>query len=309
MPSSFEMFKKQLDDSVAAIELSNVVSNESTHLVYSSEQMVDTQSLLARCESLCKKYESSKPTIRVIHHLACSGGTLISKCLSAMPNVYLLSEVHPFTNLAINKGKPSYVPSDIATLTKYAGIPNQNDLAKKLFKSAIDEVYEHVTNLGGTLVLRDHTHADFTVNDIVPEKSTIISLLEDKYNIQSVLTIRNPIDSYTSLIKNGWLDANSQSFDEYCRRLLLLISQFKKSNVFKYEGFLTDPQIEMQAIAQALKLPFDSNFEDIFGIFEVTGDSGRTSDFIGERASQASDEIIEASKKSNNYKILSKKWL
>ena len=41
-----------------------------------------------------KKY-LSKPLIRTIHHLACTGGTLISKCLGSMPDVALISEVNP----------------------------------------------------------------------------------------------------------------------------------------------------------------------------------------------------------------------
>ena len=37
-----------------------------------------------------------KPLLRTIHHLACTGGTVISKCLAAMPDVALISEVNPF---------------------------------------------------------------------------------------------------------------------------------------------------------------------------------------------------------------------
>lgn len=33
--------------------------------------------------------------IRTIHHMACTGGTVFSKCLAVMPNVALLSEVNP----------------------------------------------------------------------------------------------------------------------------------------------------------------------------------------------------------------------
>ena len=36
-----------------------------------------------------------KPVIRTIHHLACTGGTLISKCISSMPETALISEINP----------------------------------------------------------------------------------------------------------------------------------------------------------------------------------------------------------------------
>ena len=37
----------------------------------------------------------SRPRIRLLHHLARSGGTVISRCLGAMDRVVLLSEIHP----------------------------------------------------------------------------------------------------------------------------------------------------------------------------------------------------------------------
>lgn len=301
MLSSFELFKKQLDDVVGVIESSGLTEQTKVSLPSTTSELVDTQSLVARCESACKKHESKKPVIRIIHHLACSGGTLISKCISAMPNVYLLSEVHPYTDLAIGKGKPKYAPSDIISLTKYAGVPKQKELAAQLFKNAIDEVYQHVTKQGGILVLRDHTHADFNTTAPIPEKSALIELLEEDYEIKSVLTLRNPIDSYASLVKNGWVHFEPQTFDEYCRRILLLIGQFKFEQIVKYEEFIKEPQEQMQAITRLLALPFNETFEDLFGIFKVTGDSGRSDDVIKERSRISPESIIKESEESGFY--------
>ncbi|WP_108947114.1 hypothetical protein [Shewanella halifaxensis] len=302
MSNSFNKFKQQVDQALSLVESCEVIKGQQLPQL-NCEQLVDTQSLLNRCEQVCDKHKKEKPTIRIIHHLACSGGTLISKCISAMPNVYLLSEVHPFTDLATGKGKPKYAPSDISSLAKYAGIPKQKELAAKLFKNSIDEVYQHVENMGGKLVLRDHTHADFNTEQPIPTKSSIIELLEEDYNIQSVLTIRNPIDSYSSLVKNGWINFEPQTFDEYCRRLLLLLEQFEESQIFKYEDFVNSPQQGMQDLTKALDLPFDSSFEDIFGIFKVTGDSGRTADFITIRESRVSDlNELEIMKNTENLK-------
>ena len=49
--------------------------------------------------SVIGNHNIEKPTIRIIYHMARSGGTLISKCLAVMNNVVLLSEVHPFGNI------------------------------------------------------------------------------------------------------------------------------------------------------------------------------------------------------------------
>jgi len=308
MSSSFELFKKQLDDSVELIEQSAVGELGKINLPSNLDDIVDTSSLLARCDSICDKYESKQPTIRIIHHLACSGGTLFSKCISAMPNVYLLSEVHPYTDLAMGKGKPKYAPSDITSLTKYANVPKQKELAGNLFKQSIDTVYQHIEKQGGILVLRDHTHADYSTEEPLPEKSTLLSLLEDDYEIKSVLTLRDPIDSYASLVKNGWVHFEPKTFDEYCRRLLVLIDQFKPEQIFKYEDFLKSPQEQMKRITAALELPFDETFEDVFGMFKVTGDSGRSSDVIGDRVRIVPEGILKESKSSECFRDFIKKY-
>ena len=269
-------------------------------------EIKEAEGLLGRCAS--ELNDSKKPKLRIIHHLACSGGTLISKCLSALPNVYLLSEVHPHTSLAVNVSKPRYSPTDISSLAKYANIPFSNELFDKIFKQSIIATYEHVESLGGTLVLRDHTHADFHTTDEVPQRSTVVTLLEEHFDIQSILTLRDPIDSYSSLVKNGWVHFEPKSFDEYCRRLLILLEQFSAAQIFSYELFSSDPQTQVAAICQKLELPFDETFESIFSLFNVTGDSGRKSDAISERARIAPQAIIEESENSSFYQKFKEKY-
>ena len=46
------------------------------------------------------------PTLRTIHHFACTGGTVISKCLAALPQVMLISEINP-----INRHSSKFNPS------------------------------------------------------------------------------------------------------------------------------------------------------------------------------------------------------
>lgn len=303
MPSSFELFKQQIDGAVALIEQTDTLDLNDTNVPTSFEGLVDTQSLLARCEAVCKEYEDEKPTIRIIHHLACSGGSLISKCLSALPNVYLLSEVHPFTELALDKEKPKYSPTDLIALSHYAGVPQHKELAGQLFKQSIATIYEHVEKRGGVLVLRDHTHADYCTNVDIPEKSTLVSLLEDDYNVESILTIRDPIDSYNSLVKNGWVHFSPGDFDEYCRRVLVMLERFEPDQIFKYEEFVAQPQDITKKIVERLVLTFDDSFEDIFSCFKVTGDSGRSADVISKR--DRVDNLSRDVVKSPHYKTIS----
>ena len=257
-----------------------------------------TESLLERCQNVVNSRKNEKPVLRVIHHLACSGGTLFSKCISALPNVYLLSEVHPFVSTGLSVG------TDIATLAKYANVPNYEKLATELFKQSIASVYKAVEKSGGVLVLREHTHSDFSIAAEPPIKSALVGVLESDYEIKSVLTVRNPIDSYASLVRNGWVNFQPSTFEEYCRRLLLLLNQYSEDQIYSYEEFLNTPKKQMESITKALALSYDSSFEDTFGIFNVTGDSGRSADTIGERIRIAPDSILTESQNSKSYEEL-----
>jgi hypothetical protein len=284
MVSDFERFTQSLSESIDLIEQNPQIKSGVPSVLQNLEEVLDTPSLLSRCDEICQRYEKKKPKLRIIHHLACSGGTLISKCISALPNVYLLSEVHPFTDLALGKGKPKYSPTDLIALSHYAGVPNHRELSAKLFKQAVITTYQHVEKLGGILVLRDHSHSDYCTDAELPEKSLVHQLLEDDFDIESILTIRDPIDSYTSLIKNGWVHFSPNDFDEYCRRILVMLEQFKPEQIFKYEDFVESPQEVLRQLTTQLDLPFDDNFDDIFGSFRVTGDSGRSAHFISYRS-------------------------
>ena len=301
--SDFGKFKRQLDESFSLIDskLDIEFRKEGKQTPsHPSNFHQGTQSLLERCKAVTDK-SNQKPVIRIIHHLACTGGSLFSKCISAMPNVYLLSEVHPYSKLLIGELHPNYAPTDIISLTKHANVPDQMDLAAKIFRASIDETYRHVSNLGGVLVLRDHTHSDYNTGNSIFDKGTVARLLKDKYEVKRILTVRNPLDSYSSLVRNGWVHFEPKSFDEYCRRLLLLLNNFENKEIFKYEEFIKYPSLVMKSISKALDLSYDEGFEQIFDIFKVTGDSGRSTNYIGEKPRLVSEELIKESKSSKYY--------
>ena len=258
-----------------------------------------TDSLLDRCADVVGEDKKTKPVIRVIHHLACSGGTLISKCISALPGTYLLSEVHPNSSIHIGAGTPRFSPSDITDLARHANIPNVEAIAKNIFKNNVDLIDEHLNNLGGTLVLREHSHSDYCVGKNVQPRSTLISVLEEKYEVLSLVTVRNPVDCYLSMRHNGWLHFEPTTFDEYCRRYLSFLKQFSSERIIKYEDFIDEPDTHLAKMAQILELPYTDTFRETFSIFKVTGDSGRGSETIEKKArrgfsKELSQEIVES---------------
>ena len=70
------------------------IPKEKNHSNYN----IDVKSILAYATAREKRQkeelkQANKRIIRTIHHLACTGGTVISKCLASMPDITLVSEI------------------------------------------------------------------------------------------------------------------------------------------------------------------------------------------------------------------------
>jgi hypothetical protein len=314
MKTKLQSLQESILNAVDMIDQSQLVNDDlllKQSGMYSTNSLdfINANSLLDKCEQVDTGYKKSKPDIRVVHHLACSGGTLISKCISAMPNVYLLSEAHPFSDLHLGAGKPKFSPTDISALSRHADIPHQQELARKVFLESIKIADNHLTNMGSHLVIRDHTHSDYSTGETVCAHSAIVNVLQRDYNVMSLLTIRDPIDAYAALVKNKWLHFSPPTFDEYCRRFNVMLNHFENEHIVRFEDFVADPRKKMQKICKCLSIPYSELFEDIFGVFRVTGDSGRSSDIIGSRERIAPEDVLNQCKNSKEYqKICDAGW-
>lgn len=268
----------------------------------------ENASLLSKCKEITQAYDQRKPKLRAIQHLACSGGTVISKCIGAQANVHILSEAHPTSNLAI-RDEPSFSPTDLAALTKYAHVPDINDLLKKLFHRNILEINQYIEDRGGALVVRYHTHSDYHVGEDSVTESSFDSMFSNDCEVLSVLTIRNPIDAFSSLKNNGWIHFSPPTFDEYCKRYLQHLNDLDTSSVFRYEDFVDDPQSTMTKICHALNIPYDESFIDTFSLMKLTGDSGRKSDVISKRDRRVDEALLGEVNESENFnKICELGW-
>ena len=279
-------------------ESADTLPIESSVVGYDFE-LQEAKCLLERCKSALSA-TGEKRKLRAIHHFACSGGTLISKCIAALPNVFLMSEMQPTSVLHLGDGSPKFSPADVITQARHAGIPNMDALAWKIFINSIEVTNEHVMNIGGHLVIRAHTHSEFCVGSIIPKRSAIMEHLEENFELINIVTVRNPIDSYLSLYENDWVHFEPASFDDYCVRLLACLNQFDDSQIFKYENIVSSPDKSMREIAKKLDLPFSETFIDTFSCFKVTGDSGRTSNAISSRERRDVSESFENEVKNSH---------
>ena len=304
--------QRQLDDALNLLDKNDVSArpdSESTNSV-NHLQLNEAKSLIERCE---KAFENSalntKPTIRVIHHLACSGGTLVSKCVAALPNVFLLSELHPTSRLHMGGGKPKFLPSDVITQSRYASVPDVDSLAWKIFTDSIKATEQHVSSFGGHLVIREHTHSDFCVGESFTTHSSVVEHLLSEFNVRRVATLRNPIDSYLSLLSNNWEHFQPKGFNEYCKRVHAFVSDYDAEQIIKYEDFVENPKDSVQRMAKALDLPFSDGFLDTFDIFKVTGDSGRGGSTIAKRERrELSSQLLKEITTSKYFKKIAKKF-
>jgi hypothetical protein len=127
-----------------------------------------------------------------------------------------------------------------------------------------------------TLIIRDHAHSDYLLREEpsgLRFKSVINSVRFD-FDIKSIITVRNPLDSYVSLKQNNW-DKNIANFDEYCRRYNLMIKEYEGQPIFKYEKFCEQPDNILTKMCDALSIEYSESYKQNFSKIVLTGDSGR----------------------------------
>ncbi|GMQ47891.1 sulfotransferase domain-containing protein [Vibrio sp. 10N] len=255
MSNNFTEFKHQIDSALELLEDVPQVGKQSLPDKLNDE-MVDTQSLLQRCEHICDTHQTNKPKIRAIQHLACSGGTLVENILSAMPNVYLLAESHPFLELPNQKCDSFNVLSSLDAL----GIPEATGIKKQAYLETVIKAYEKVAESGGELVIVDNAHLDYMSQDAIFENS-IIKLLETHFDVISVVLYRDTIDAYSSLALNDFYLGKKLEFSEYCDRALQFLKVNSDKPLITFEELYFSESEFTEKLCSLLQLPFDDTYD------------------------------------------------
>ena len=212
-----------------------------------------------------------KPVIRSIHHLACTGGTLFSKCLASMHNVALISEVNP-----LNRSGSRFEPTNPLLLLERNYREFSTGERIGFFKTQLKQAYNICLGDDVDLVLRDHSHTDFHSGGNTSQLCPIRDCLSDEYELISIVTIRHPLDSYLSLLSNGWeKHFHPNDINEYSRRYLAFVEKYSNLQFIRYENLCADPVREMKSICEILSLQYNENFLQSFGNHQLSGDSGR----------------------------------
>lgn len=289
----------ELDDALRLLK-------DSAHMV-STKNLSESQSLpsnlLDQCLALCKQHHAVKPEpIRTVHHFACTGGTLISKCIASMPNIQLLSEVDPLSTLLNPSAKRQFTPTDMVALMRHSTRGTSTELIINIFLNNLETVYSNSLGCGLRLVLRDHAHSHYCMGASIPERPNLLGIIATRYPALSVVTVRDPIDSFVSLKAFGSVHFSPPTFDEYCARYAAFIRSYEGSPIIRYEDFINDPPTEMFKICNYLNLPYNPNFSELFGVHRISGDSGRSGDIIEARPRRSiSTKLLNEIETSTKY--------
>ena len=215
---------------------------------------------------------AARPTLRLVHHMARSGGTLISRCLGCMSGVLLLSEIHPLGTAQFNP---------LVQAQRWYGLLSSQDLAELkargriAFGDAIDLIYRRAADAGQRLVIRDWSHLDFTGVPFIANPAYRLltaEALAGRFELRQVCTVRHPLDQWLSLrqlaVIHGKLPLGA-----YLAGYRRFAEQACAIGFLRYEDFAADPGTIMKELCRRLEVRFDRHFAERWSSYAfVTGD-------------------------------------
>ena len=236
----------------------------------------------------------AKPRIRILHHMARTGGTLICRCLASMHRVVLLSEIHP-------AGMKMFNPLQQAQA--WYGLLEPDDEARARrdefgFLEAIRLISRKCEAKKWTLVLRDWSHLDFTgVPYALPTfRSALVDILIPEFEVLRFSTVRHPLDQWLSLRQNA-VYRDQLGAVKFLRGARRFAESATQTGFVRYEDFSHDPDRGLRAICTALQIEFDPGYAERWGHYvNITGDvrPGRAGSHIALLPRQAIGSAEEA---------------
>jgi hypothetical protein len=205
---------------------------------------------------------TERPTIRVLQHLARTGGTLICRCLASMAGVAVLSEIHP-AGSAIHY--PFYDPAEQAMrwyeLIEPAEREKLGRTTPERFAETIALIEERARARGLALVIRDWTQLDYLGVPFRRETASqpaTVAALEDRFALRRFSTVRHPIAQWLSLRKIP--GTGELTLETYLAGYRRFAEEAVRTGFVRYEDFTAAPEDRLRDIAAALDLTFDPSF-------------------------------------------------
>ncbi len=244
-----------------------------------------------------------KPVIRVIHHMARTGGTLICRCLASMDNVVLLSEIHPL-------GLRMFDP--LRQAHEWYGLLTEADIASLRqrpleFAEAILLLHQRCSEQGKHLVLRDWSHLDYTgVPFVRPAfRSLLVEALQSDFSVLQIATVRHPLDQWISLTRQP-VFRDKLPIADFLSGALHFARFAVDCGYIRYEDFTREHDTSLVQLCEALELAFDPQYRSRWRDYtNITGDvlPGRAGSEITPLPRQAvGDEETQRVIEQNDYR-------
>lgn len=217
---------------------------------------------------------SSQP-IRLLHHLARSGGTLISRCLASMQGVTLLSEINPAGTQHFNPMVQARNWHDLVTDEEVRRYCESEDFD---FQSAMRLIRDrcHAKD-NRVLVLRDWSHIDF-IGFPFNQRPTLQFELRnaltnaDEDGVRSVASVRHPIDQYLSMRRLAVL-SNSWNEELVWRGIRVFAEAIQGMPWIRFEDFLRKPDETLEFVCHHWGIPLDASYRTRWHQYpHITGD-------------------------------------
>jgi len=200
----------------------------------------------------------AKPRIRILHHLARTGGTLICRCLASMKNVVLLSEIHPGGMTVFNPLQQAHT---------WYGLLTPDDLGRARggeigFLEAIQLIARRCAEADRILVLRDWSHLDYMG---VPYgsptfRSALADILRPEFELLRFSTVRHPQDQWLSLSQTAVYRERLGAV-KFLRGTRRFAQAAVETGFIRYEDFTREPDAALRTICSALGLDFDAGYQ------------------------------------------------
>jgi hypothetical protein len=156
------------------------------------------------------------------------------------------------------------------------------------------------------LVLRDHSHTDFCASGGTLSPTMLTTLLDAGYRINAVATVRDPVETYVSMLNNRFRELG---FEDYCNRWLAFVDCYSDRPIYRYEDFCNDPDGVIAKMCDDLRIPFDPHFRSRIGNRALTGDSGRSSNDVAVRTPKPiPSELLGDIDRSKAYLRILRDW-
>jgi len=218
-------------------------------------------------------HPGSKPVVRLLLHLARTGGTVMSKCLAVMPNVALLSEIHP---MGLRSFNPLRQAAEWYGLLMPADINDLKLKGRMAFDDAIDLIRKRCEQRGLRLVIREWNHLDYHGPPYVStplHKLMVTEMLAPRFKLVRFCTVRHPIDHWLSLSKLKGIHG-ALSLEQFLTGCAEFAEHAAKIGFVRYEDFTREPTTAMLTVCRALDIEYDPAFQKRWTSYtKMTGDT------------------------------------